>query len=129
VLCVDISHDSNILLSGSADKTIKIWGLDFGDCHRCRLTSLSSSLPCLTSSSSLLAHEDTVTCVKFQPLTHYFFSCGKDGAVKYWDADRSFLSLSSRALTPPSGSSKSSTSRTTSPRSGRSPSLQTAPTP
>lgn len=71
VMCLDISHDGNILVSGSADKTIKIWGLDFGDCHR-----------------SLLAHEDTVTCVKFQPGTHYFFSSGKDGTVKYWDADR-----------------------------------------
>jgi WD40 repeat protein len=37
---------------------------------------------------SLLAHEDSVTSVKFQPETHYFFSCGKDGVVKYWDADR-----------------------------------------
>eukprot|EP00604_Paraphysomonas_vestita_P003932 CAMPEP_0174823890 /NCGR_PEP_ID=MMETSP1107-20130205/28452_1 /TAXON_ID=36770 /ORGANISM="Paraphysomonas vestita, Strain GFlagA" /LENGTH=464 /DNA_ID=CAMNT_0016048301 /DNA_START=1027 /DNA_END=2418 /DNA_ORIENTATION=+ len=71
VMCLDISHDGNILVSGSADKTIKIWGLDFGDCHR-----------------SLLAHEDTVTCVKFQPDTHYFFSSGKDGGIKYWDADR-----------------------------------------
>jgi U3 small nucleolar RNA-associated protein 12 len=34
VMCMDISHDSNLLVSGSADKTIKIWGLDFGDCHR-----------------------------------------------------------------------------------------------
>lgn len=71
VMCMDISYDSNILVSGSADKTIKIWGLDFGDCHR-----------------SLIAHEDSVTNIRFQPKTHYFFSCGKDGAVKYWDADR-----------------------------------------
>jgi WD40 repeat protein len=34
VLCLDISYDGNILISGSADKTVKIWGLDFGDCHR-----------------------------------------------------------------------------------------------
>ena len=71
VMCIDISHDCNILISGSADKTIKIWGLDFGDCHR-----------------SLLGHEDTVTAIKFQPSTHYFFSASKDGCVKYWDADR-----------------------------------------
>lgn len=71
VMCMDISYDSNILVSGSADKTIKIWGLDFGDCHR-----------------SLIAHEDSVTSIRFQPKTHYFFSSGKDGAVKYWDADR-----------------------------------------
>jgi U3 small nucleolar RNA-associated protein 12 len=37
---------------------------------------------------SLLGHEDSITCVKFQPSTHYFFSSSKDGCVKYWDADR-----------------------------------------
>ena len=58
-------------MSGSADKTIKIWGLDFGDCHR-----------------SLLGPGDSVTCIRFQPKTHYFLSAGKDGLVKYWDADR-----------------------------------------
>lgn len=34
VLSMDISSDSTLLISGSADKNIKIWGLDFGDCHR-----------------------------------------------------------------------------------------------
>lgn len=71
VMCVDVSYDSQLLVSGSADKTIKLWGLDFGDCHR-----------------SLHAHDDSVTCVRFQPQTHFFFSAGKDGMVKYWDADR-----------------------------------------
>ncbi len=71
VLCLDISDDCALLVSGSADKTIKIWGLDFGDCHR-----------------SLFAHDDSVTAVKFQAQTHYFFSCSKDGRIKYWDADR-----------------------------------------
>jgi U3 small nucleolar RNA-associated protein 12 len=71
VLCLDISYDGTLLVSGSADKTVKIWGLDFGDCHR-----------------SLIAHEDSVTAVRFQPQTHYFFTAGKDGIVKYWDADR-----------------------------------------
>ncbi|KAJ1389972.1 WD40-repeat-containing domain protein, partial [Ochromonadaceae sp. CCMP2298] len=71
IMCLDISYDCSILVSGSADKTVKIWGLDFGDCHR-----------------SLIAHEDSVTSVVFQPHTHYFFSAGKDGTIKYWDADR-----------------------------------------
>ena len=70
-MCIDISSDSRLLVSGSADKTLKIWGLDFGDCHR-----------------SLLAHEDSVMQVRFVPDTHYVFSAGKDGAIKYWDADR-----------------------------------------
>ena len=29
-----------------------------------------------------------MTAVLFQPETHYFFSAGKDGVCKYWDADR-----------------------------------------
>ena len=70
VLALDISDDGHLLVSGSADKNVKIWGLDFGDCHR-----------------SLFAHNDSVTQVAFVPRTHYFFSVGKDGALKYWDAD------------------------------------------
>ena len=41
-LCHDVSSDSQLLASGGADKNIRIWGLDFGDCHR-----------------SVFAHEDS----------------------------------------------------------------------
>lgn len=34
VLCMSISSDNTLLITGSADKNVKIWGLDFGDCHR-----------------------------------------------------------------------------------------------
>ena len=27
-------QDSSLLITGSADKNVKIWGLDFGDCHK-----------------------------------------------------------------------------------------------
>jgi len=47
VLTMDISSDSTLLISGSADKNIKIWGLDFGDCHR-----------------SLFAHADSIMQVQ-----------------------------------------------------------------
>jgi WD40 repeat protein len=40
---MDVSDDGTLLATGSADKTVKLWGLDFGDCHR-----------------SLLAHTDSV---------------------------------------------------------------------
>lgn len=29
-----ITSDSYLLLSGSVDKTVKIWGTDFGNCRR-----------------------------------------------------------------------------------------------
>lgn len=70
ILCTDISSDSTLIITGSADRNVKIWGLDFGDCHK-----------------SLFAHDDSVTYVKFLHGTHYFFTCGKDGLVKQWDAD------------------------------------------
>ncbi|XP_011643743.1 WD repeat-containing protein 3 isoform X1 [Pogonomyrmex barbatus] len=69
-LCMDISSDSTLIATGSADRNIKIWGLDFGDCHK-----------------SIFAHDDSVTGLSFVPGTHYFFSSGKDGKVKQWDAD------------------------------------------
>ncbi len=34
VLSLDISDDGALLASGGADRTLKLWGLDFGDCHR-----------------------------------------------------------------------------------------------
>lgn len=48
-----------------------MWGLDFGDCHK-----------------SFFAHADSVMSVGFIHNTHYVFSCGKDGLLKYWDVDR-----------------------------------------
>lgn len=71
VLCVDISSDSTLVVTGSADKNIRIWGTDFGDCHR-----------------SIFAHGNSVTQISFVPETHYFFTTGKDGLIKYWDGDR-----------------------------------------
>jgi U3 small nucleolar RNA-associated protein 12 len=75
-LTLDISSDSTLLVSGSADKNIKIWGLDFGDCHK-----------------SLFAHQDSVMAVAFVSGTHYVFTAGKDHMVKYWDADKFELLL------------------------------------
>ena len=79
VTCFDVSSDSALLLSGSADKNVKIWGLDFGDCHK-----------------SILAHDQSIMAVKFVPETHYFFSASKDRLVKYWDADRFQLIMTLR---------------------------------
>jgi len=70
VLTIDISSDNKILISGSADKNIKIWGLDFGNCHK-----------------SIFAHAESISQVQFVKDTHYFFSCSKDRTVKFWDGD------------------------------------------
>ncbi|KAG2369907.1 WD40-repeat-containing domain protein [Suillus spraguei] len=43
VLAMDISDDSKLIVTCSADKNVKIWGLDFGDCHK-----------------SIFAHEESV---------------------------------------------------------------------
>lgn len=76
VLCMDISSDGALIVTGSADKNLKIWGMDFGDCHK-----------------SIFAHTDSVMDVKFVYRTHYMFSVGKDRTVKYWDADKFELLL------------------------------------
>lgn len=71
VLSLDISFDSKLIITCSADKNIKIWGLDFGDCHR-----------------SLFAHDESVMQVAFERGSHLFWSVGKDRMVKYWDGDK-----------------------------------------
>jgi len=68
---MDISSDSKLIATCSADKNVKIWGLDFGDCHK-----------------SFFAHQDSVMQVVFQRNSHNFFSAGKDRLIKYWDGDK-----------------------------------------
>jgi U3 small nucleolar RNA-associated protein 12 len=76
ILTYDASSDFNLLITGSVDKDIKIWGLDFGNCVK-----------------SIFAHSEAVTIVKFVKDTHYFFSGSKDGHIKYWDGDKYQLIL------------------------------------
>lgn len=75
VLTMDISSDSTLLVSGAADKNIKIWGLDFGDCHR-----------------SLFAHADSVMQVAFVHNTHYVFTAGGSLFLSQSFVDQTFLS-------------------------------------
>jgi U3 small nucleolar RNA-associated protein 12 len=70
VLSMDVSSDGTLLVTGSADKYIKIWGLDYGDCH-----------------SSILAHNAPITQVQFVKDTHYILTGSRDGFVKYIDGD------------------------------------------
>lgn len=70
ILSFDISSDNHLLVSASADKNIKIWGLDFGDIHK-----------------SMFIHQDSITCVQFIKETHYIMTCSKDKTVKFIDGD------------------------------------------
>ncbi|XP_036780345.2 WD repeat-containing protein 3 isoform X2 [Manis pentadactyla] len=71
VFYVDTLKDGALIATGSADRNVKIWGLDFGDCHK-----------------SLFAHDDSVMCLRFVPKSHLFFTAGKDHKIKQWDADK-----------------------------------------
>ncbi|EPS45083.1 hypothetical protein H072_885 [Dactylellina haptotyla CBS 200.50] len=71
VLSMDISSDSKLIVTSSADKNIRLWGLDFGDCHK-----------------SFFAHTDSVMSVGFEKTGHNFFSASKDRMLKYWDGDK-----------------------------------------
>jgi len=76
VLSMDISYDSKLIITCSADKNVRIWGLDFGDCHK-----------------ALFAHQDSIMQVAFVPHNqdgngHHFFSASKDHMIKYWDGDK-----------------------------------------
>jgi U3 small nucleolar RNA-associated protein 12 len=74
VMCFDISSDNTLVVSASADKNVKIWGMDFGDCHR-----------------SIWAHDDSITQVRFVKDTHYFITVSKDKSCKFWDGDKFIL--------------------------------------
>ena len=73
---MDISYDSKLIVTCSADKNVRLWGLDFGDCHK-----------------AFFAHHDSVMQVAFVPHNqdqngHHFFSASKDHTIKYWDGDK-----------------------------------------
>ncbi|EEH34613.1 DOM34-interacting protein [Paracoccidioides lutzii Pb01] len=76
VLNMDISYDSKLIVTCSADKNVRLWGLDFGDCHK-----------------AFFAHQDSIMAVAFIPNNnegngHHFFSASKDHVIKYWDGDK-----------------------------------------
>jgi len=70
VMAIDITSDSQMVASGSADKNVRLWSTQFGNCHR-----------------SLRAHDDSVMQVRFLPGTHYLATAGRDRDLKLWDCD------------------------------------------
>jgi U3 small nucleolar RNA-associated protein 12 len=66
----DISSDDALLATGSTDKDIRFWDMDFGHCIK-----------------TLFAHSEAVTTVRFITDTHYLLTGSKDGHLKFWDGD------------------------------------------
>ncbi|CAL8082924.1 unnamed protein product [Orchesella dallaii] len=65
---IDISSDSTLLVSCSADKTVKVWGMDFGDCH------------------CSMSHSDGLNSCRFLERTHQVVSVAKE-TLNIYDAD------------------------------------------
>ncbi|OIW15356.1 hypothetical protein TanjilG_26729 [Lupinus angustifolius] len=58
---------SDILLSSSTDKTVRLWQIGYNECH------------------SVFHHKDYVTCIQFNPVDeNYFISGSIDGKVRIW---------------------------------------------
>eukprot|EP00435_Cladocopium_sp_Y103_P040646 s1427_g11.t1 len=70
VMTLDVSDDSQLIASGSADKNVRLWSTQFGNCLR-----------------SLKAHNESVMQVRFLPGTHYLATAGRDHMLKLWDCD------------------------------------------
>ena len=73
VMTVDISPDSQLIASGSVDKTIKLWRRDG------------------TEVATLKGHQAIVRSVKFSPDGELIASGGDDGTVKLWRKNGSLL--------------------------------------
>ncbi|KAG8341470.1 WD domain [Trypanosoma vivax] len=67
---IDFSTDGTLAASVGMDKALRLWGTDFGDCHR-----------------AIHAHDDYVTGVNFLQNTHQLITVSLDGTVKHWDGD------------------------------------------
>ena len=72
VLSMDISSDSTLLVTASADKNIKIWGLDFNDCHKSIFAHQDSVMQV---STKLHEVDDAQDIVPSSRLCQYFGKC------------------------------------------------------
>ncbi len=74
VLSVDMSTDMQKIVSGSSDKTVKIWDAQTGELL-----------------NSIEAHDKSVYQVEFNPVLNQFASCSSDSTIKIWDAESAEL--------------------------------------
>jgi len=65
---VDISQDGQVVVSGAADKLVKLWGYDEGHCYMVGK-----------------GHSGSVSCAKISPNMEKIVSVGAEGAIFIWD--------------------------------------------
>jgi len=70
VHCLDISPDARLALSGSADKTLRLWDVATGQCLRV-----------------LEGHTNTILAICMSPSARAAISSSIDGTVRVWDLD------------------------------------------
>jgi WD40 repeat protein len=70
VYSVDMSADMNTIISGSQDRTIKVWNAGNGDLIK-----------------SINAHNGIIYQVEFNSANNQFASCSIDSTIKIWDSN------------------------------------------
>ena len=76
VRCIDVDPSNDWFITGSTDRTIKIWDLATG-----------------TLRLSLTGHISTIRAVKVSQRHTYFFSAGEDKQVLCWDLELNKVAL------------------------------------
>merc|ERR1712083_351561 len=71
VRCVVVDWEASCAVSGSRDRTIKVWNLSSGVCN-----------------ATLRGHEDAVWCLDVDWTSRCVLSGSKDSLMKCWDLDR-----------------------------------------
>ena len=76
---------NNILVSGNADSTVKVWDIVSGHC--------------LQTLSGPNKHQSAVTCLQFN--SHFVITSSDDGTVKLWDVKTGASSFAILLVSPP----------------------------
>ncbi|WNZ23215.1 protein kinase [Leptolyngbya sp. NK1-12] len=78
ITALAVSPDSELIASGSADKTIQLWSLETGEL----LYTWTGR-----SFRHSQGHQDTITALIFSPNSRVLISSSADGTIKQWDLE------------------------------------------